>query len=373
MSKKSIYQFIAIIVVLGIAIVSTGFMFATKEEVKETTPEEKLVTLRVQRAEYTIKYFDLEYTGRVLSSKEVNISAQVSGELEAGNINFKKGETFRKGDVLLRVNDDQMQAALMSSRSSFLTSLSRLLPDLEIDFPNEYSKWDTFFNSIKLNKLTPELPSINTEKERVFLASNNVLTSYYSIKQQEITLERHTIRAPFNGAIYTINAEVGAIANPNSPLATLIRTDALEIEVPVKPEDRKKLKSGQMVSIVGDNNGLIEGKIARISPFVDRQTQLVSVFVSVNKNSELMEGEYLKVDFPGNSKQKAIVLPREAMSDNNKVFVVSNSRLVEAKAKVLQVLPDSVVLTGIQEGELVVTESLINLKIGDKVKVLLGR
>jgi len=128
----------------------------------------------------------------------------------------KTGESFNKNDIIIKIYSEDVEAALKSGKSSFLQTVSRILPDLKVDYKDQYDKWIAFLLSIDPEKPLPELPEINSDKERVFLASNNVLTSYYNLKQQQIKLKRYTIRAPFTGSFKSVNKEIGAVASSGS-------------------------------------------------------------------------------------------------------------------------------------------------------------
>jgi multidrug efflux pump subunit AcrA (membrane-fusion protein) len=214
-----------------------------------------------------------------------------------GDVRFKAGESFRKGDVIINIYSEDVQAALKSGKSSFLQTVSKILQDLKVDYKNQYNKWITFFNDINPEKPLPELPEIKSDKERVFLASNNVLTSYYNLKQQQIKLDRYIIRAPFTGSFKSVNKEIGAVASPGAELATIIRSDKFEVIVPVFPKDLKWLKKGDNVNII-DNRGVEQiTTVSRISSFVDEATQSVNVYLTFNAkpNNKILDGEYVDV------------------------------------------------------------------------------
>lgn len=357
------------VLLIAVGLFATRFLIASKKAIPTSDIKESIVNLRVKKVSYESVDYTLEYTGRVTGNREVNLSAQVGGELFAGDLTFKKGQNFRKGDVLFRVEDNKTRALLQSQKSSLLTQLSKLLPDIEVDFPNEFNKWKSFFGKIDFDKKLPALPDFSNNKEKVFMASNNIISKYYDIVQHEITLDRHTIRAPFDGSVVSCNTEVGSIANPGASLGTIISTDVLEIDVPVKAEDVKKLKRGMICSVKGNSKD-VSGKISRIAGFRDKQTQMVSVFVKVD-GTYLMEGDYMKVNFDLKSEVPVESVPREAVTRDGYIYTIDSGKLNKKKIEVEQILPDAVLFKGLPEETYVVTESNPKLSIGTKVEMIL--
>ncbi len=315
----------------------------------------------------SVKYSEIESqvsaSGRIVSQSFVDVSSEVQGKILPGHIALKKGQAFNKGDLLLQIYSKEFELALQSKKSRFLTSIANILPDFKIDYPENYSAWSKFFDEIKIDRKMPALPSLKSKQEKVFLASKNILSDYYSIQSDEIRLDKYKIRAPFKGVYTQVNSEVGSIANPGVRLGQIIRTDQLELEVPVKTNDIKWLNKGDK-AIVSTEDGLMKwnGKVVRISEFVDENTQSISVFVSItpDKNQKLFNGQYLKAVFPGKITQAGMEIPRNAVFNFNEVFTVVEGKLKKKIITIEKFNQNSLIVSGLPEGIDVVTEPLIN-------------
>jgi membrane fusion protein (multidrug efflux system) len=121
--------------------------------------------------------------GRVITSLETDLSAEVGGRLLAGNVSLRPGTSFQKGDLLFKVFSDDFKYQIKAKRSNFIQLIAGTLPDLQVDLPNSLSKWNSFYESINVNRVLPPLPVVNDSKELTYLASRNVLTEYYNIKR----------------------------------------------------------------------------------------------------------------------------------------------------------------------------------------------
>lgn len=360
MKKKVLYAVISLAIIIA-SFMFSGFLMNSKPLPKKDSKKHNIMYVKAGKAEQVEVESNLNYRGRVISFDNVSLAAEVSGKLVKGNVRFKTGESFRKNQRLINIYSKDVEAALKSGKSSFMQTLSKILPDLRVDYSSEYLKWSSFFNEIDPNKTLPKLPEINSEKEKVFLASNNVLASYYNLQQQEINLSRYTIYAPFNGSFKKVNKEIGAVASPGVELATIIRSDKLEIVTPVFPDDLKWIKKGGQVLIEIDGNEEV-ATISRISGFVDETTQSVNVYITYypSAKNSLLEGEYVDVKFSGGI-VSGFEIPREALVDNDHVYLLTDSRLVKSKVKVERLMDDAAIISGIAPNKVIVTESLASV------------
>lgn len=344
------------------AIGFSAYLINAKPVPKKDNSKENIMYVKTQKGNHTEINSNMVYRGRINAFDNISLAAEVSGRLMQGDVRFKIGESFKKNDVIIKIYSKDVEAALKSGKSSFLQTVSKILPDLKVDYKDEYDKWITFFCAIDPEKHLPELPKINSDKERVFLASNNVLTNYYSLKQQQINLTRYIIYAPFTGSFKSVNKEIGAVASPGAELANIIRSDKLEVVVPVFPKDLDWINKGDKV-IINDSRGIQgEATISRISGFVDETTQSVNVYLTYNAsdNNLFLEGEFVDVTFSG-VKVSGFEIPREAIIDNYYVYELINNKLQKTKIKIVRTLDDSYIVSGIDSRNIIVTESLASI------------
>lgn len=364
-----------ITVVICVALIIVAFLFSrtmvnnkptpTKNATVENTINVKTAVVTTEKVKHSISY-----PGRVSSFQNVSLSSETNGKIIQGNIPLKEGQAFNQGDLLIQIYEKDAEATLKASKSTFLKTISLVLPDISIDYPDSYVRWNSFFRSIDLDKKLPELPVIKNENERIFLASNSVLSEYYSLQKMEIDFSKHNITAPFDGYYKTVSKEVGAYANTGVEIAKIIRADKLEIIVGVTTNDAKKIKTGQTVKLI-TNETELEGKVARIAGFVDQNTQAVNIYIVYNsqRKNELFEGEYIMAEFGINTEDDGFKINREAVIDDSYVFVIEKNQLRKKQIRILQKLEDKIIIAGVNSGDTVVVESLINVTEGQNVTV----
>jgi RND family efflux transporter MFP subunit len=230
-----------------------------------------------------------------------------------------------------------------------------------------------FFNSVKINEPLPPLPETDSEKEKVFLASRNILNDYYSIKSAEVRLSRYKVYAPFDGAFTEVFLEPGSVANPGARIASMIRTDKLELEVPVRSDDAYWINIGDKVNVsTKDRHASWTGKVVRKSSFMDPGTQTISVYVALSpeKDKPLYQGQFLRAEFVAMTLEQSMEIPRNAVFNKDRVFTVEEGKLKEYQIDVLKTNETTVLFAGLPEGLDLVVEPLVNAREGYNAEIL---
>jgi len=362
----------AFIFIVGLAFGIMKFLIAQKEEPFSRPPVVSKRFVKTEKVDYKTIVSPVKAPGRVNSLSNVDIISEASGKLTVSNIPLKKGAQFSTGDILFTVYPDEAALALKSRKSQFLNQLANLLPDITIDFPEYEKTFKNFFNAIDINQKLPEFPIINEEKLKIFLSSRNILSDYYSILKEELQLNRHTIKAPFNGTYSDIYLEAGAYTNTGGRVAHAIRTDILEIEVPLERFDAEWVKVGDKVTIHSDTKSMSwSGKVIRKSQFIDPETQSQNLYIQVQNNIQkpVLVGEYLQVSFPGHPIKNAMEVPRNVVFNTNEVFIVENNRLSKKTINIIKLNEKTLIFNGLEKGDVLVTQPLVNVQEGTLVEI----
>lgn len=361
MNRNIIKTIILVVIIGGVSLGIMNYLSSQKEDVKPPVIEKELPFVKTQEVTYANAYVDVEQTGRLISKGRVDLTAEVSGKILAGDVPLIVGESFKKGDVLLRIYNEDAKLSLRAAKSRFLSSIANVLPDLKFDYPENYQLWLDFFNEIKINEPLPELPDVQNENERIYLAGKNILNDYFNIQTSEIILSRYTLKAPFDGAYSSVSLEVGSIANMGSRIARMIRTDVLELQVPISIEEVPYVKEGNNVKITYQGKE-INGKVNRVSEFVDPQSQSVLVYVELKNKTDfpLYEGMFMKAEFAKTQLYDVMEIPREAVFNFDEVFTVVDGKLNKSRVNVAKLDEYSAYISGLEAGSFIVIESLIN-------------
>ncbi len=116
----------------------------------------------------------IQVTGRVIPLQEAGISAQVPGLVLPTNKLLQEGKSYRKGEVMIRIDNEPLLFGLRADRSNLVTALVRILSDLSLDYPAEHPAWEHFTNQVRADKMLPDLPEITNEQLRYFISANGI-------------------------------------------------------------------------------------------------------------------------------------------------------------------------------------------------------
>lgn len=350
---------------------STGKKGGLGEEAKKED-NKKYVKVQIVKND-TVDLF-VEGYGRVASARNINLTPEVQGVLQQGAVLLKPGQAFSQGQLLFKINNTEAMLALKARKSGFLNLVASVLPDIKIDFPDNTSAWSSFLNNIELSKQLPDLPRFSSNKEKTFLASKNVLSEYFNIKGDEERLKKYSIFAPFSGTIISVNSEVGANVSPGTPIATIIKTVALEVNIPVDPIDASLINIGNEVELTseGKKSSWI-GKVSRIGQTINPNTQSVDVYISIDSDTkQLFNGMYVEAKIFANQVMNADEIPRRAFLNSANVYTVVDSMLIKKKTTILKQNKNSYVVKGLEDGDVVVIEpvpgAVDSLKVAPVIK-----
>ncbi len=367
---RRIVVIISVIFILGLAWGLMKFLVAQKEPppVRRTIEARRYV--KVEPVKYTNISAEVSGPGRLASIAEVDIVAEASGKIEAGNVSLKKGASFSKGDVLFVVYPDEAILTLKARKSQYQNILASILPDLSIDYPQYEENYYSFFNSISVDKPLPPLPEIEDDQLKIFLASRNVISEYYNIQSDQLQLSRRTVRAPFKGTFKEVYMELGAFTNTGGRVARAIRTDEMELVVPLKRADAAWVRPGDPVTVQSENLNLTwKGKVLRKSQYVEEKFQSQEVYVKIlyDNKQPLLAGEYLVASFPVRPILDVMEIPRNSVFNSNEVFIVRGGRLSKRTINVIKSNDRTLIFNGLTEGDSIVLQQLINVSEGTRV------
>lgn len=365
MNKKWIG--ISAVAIIGIGLVIGTMLSNQKKPMRRNkrgpginAPEIKIVANRDIEA-------PIEISGILYAYNKIELYAEVSGVLEKTGKHFREGNRFNKGGILIKIDDRVYRNNLLAHKSNLLNQLTLLLPDLAIDFPESASRWETYLRTFDLGKPLDPLPEPDDEKLRYYIASRNIFNSFYNIKGMEATMDKYTIRAPFNGVVAQSNINPGTLVRVGQKLGEFTNTQLFELEAPVGLFDLKRIKTGQPVELeTRDINGTFLGRIQRINSIIDRNSMTVKVYIQLS-DSRLKEGMYLTGQTAGLPISNVISLPKDLLVENRYLYVIEDSRLKLRKIDILGEKGDQIFIRGLQDGTRILGEPWTDAREGLKV------
>ena len=317
----------------------------------------------VAQVSYESREISLSGLGKVVSESAIDLMAEVQGEILRGAVPLKRGQNFSGGQLLFRINDQEARLSHYALKSNFMTLIAGVMPDLRVDFPEAFPKWQSYFEGLSVEAPLPPLPEMSSPKEKVFFTTREIINQYYNLKSGEERLEKYKVRAPFSGSFVDVLQEENSVINPGSRVARIARSNRLELEVPFKTEDLSYIKVGMAMQVRSEDGSLRwPGQVARIGSSLDPATQSINLYISFNPgNAQVFEGQLLRAEVPGSRIKNVMEIPRHAVFNRNQVYVVrDSSRLAIETIVVENVGAENLLFSGLEAGSLVVTQNLLN-------------
>lgn len=342
-------------IVLGLLVVVVSVIISKKLSQPSTVKQPKISfrtkTVTVKPISLGVNTFSVEASGRLKAFKRFDIFAEVNGVLL--NESFREGNSFKQGEALVKMNDEELAVQIKAQKSSLLGLLSQVLPDIQIDYKEDFDSWKAFTADLNPTKTLPALPSINNPKLKQFLASRNILNSYYSIQAQEVRLSKYNMVTPFNGVLSEALIEPGALVRAGQKIGTFVQPGVYELETSVTPEELVYLKRSSKIQLFTDAGEAVWGTISRINQVVEGNTQLVSVYLKIS-DTRVREGQFLRTKINGASIENSVIVSRDLINEDATIFTVNmrDSALLSKPVKIYSVQGEKALVTGLDEGDM---------------------
>ena len=221
--------------------------------------------------------------------------------------------------------------------------------------------------------------------EQIAQAKAQLLAQQESIRGIIEQIDRHTLRAPFNGYITVKHSEIGQWLGKGDPVVEIIQLDKVDVLTHVVTRNIKQLKIGTpvRVEVDGVDSQILTGTVAAVVPQADIQARTFPVKIRVDNPTDesgaiLKSGMLAKLSLPIGKDREMIVVPKDAIvlgGSKPVVFVVDSSNPKSPKAKSVEVVlgissGDSIAVTGaLSERLKVVVRGNERLKEGQLLKL----
>jgi len=366
--RKILTIAIGIALLIGAVFISKMFI-ANKKKPKPKFDKvvKKVAVDTVQNKEVPII---ITTSGNLTAKHKIQLFAEVQGVLKIVAKDFKAGTTYNKGEIILRINSDEFYANLQSQKSNFYNSITAILPDIRLDYPNEYQKWQDYLNSFDMRKTTPKLPAITTDKEKYFISGRGINTAYYNVKNLEVKLGKYSLRAPYNGILTEALVTPGTLVRGGQKLGEFINPSVYEMEVSISAAFADLLKKGNTVNLHDlEKTKEFTGKVIRVNGKVDASSQTIKAYIQV-ADKTLKEGMYLEADLIAKSEKNAIQVSRKLLIDNKQLFVVNDSVLNLVDVNPVYFSAENAIIKEIENGTLILAKPVPGAYDGMKVSII---
>jgi len=293
----------------------------------------------------------LSVVGALLPKKSIEVKSEIEGTVE--EVGFNEGQTVKKGDLILRLDETKYRAALDQAEANLQLSkvtfdrTKQLVDDKTIS-PQEYDQALSIFHANEAG---------------------------VTLRKRELKDAR--IMAPFSGTLGARMVSPGQVISKNTTLTWLVDLDPVKAEFNVPERFIREVKNGQKIElrVAAFPNERFAGEVYFLAPQVDPATRTLLVKARVpNPDRKLRPGMFVNLDLTLKLRDGSIVIPESAlmsMGERTSVYVIGadgNAQLRPVKVGLR--MPNQIeIVTGLSAGEKVVAEGLQKVRPGGAVKV----
>ena len=364
--RKIILSVVGVLLIVGAYFASN--LIANNKKEKRPVPEKIVKTVFIDTVKNSTIQIVIPANGSLSAKRRLELYSEVQGVFKTGGKLFKPGQKYRQGETLIRIDASEYYASVQSSKSNLYNSIAAIMPDLRLDFPEVFQKWETYLNGFDLNKSTPKLPQMTSEKENYFVTGRGIVTNYFNVKNLEQRLAKYNIRAPFTGILTEALVTEGSLIRSGQKLGEYIDPSVYEMEVALSKTYSNLLRVGESVTLNNlDNTETYAGKVSRINGSIDATTQTITAYIEV-KNEDLKEGMYLEANLNVKEEPNAIEVNRNLVLDGNQIFIVRDSVLDLIDVKPIYRSDTKVVLKNVPDGITILSKPVPGAYAGMLVK-----
>ncbi|MCU7937324.1 MAG: efflux RND transporter periplasmic adaptor subunit [Candidatus Thiodiazotropha sp. (ex Dulcina madagascariensis)] len=350
MLKRLVFTLLGLAVLIGVPTLIKLKQFETMGSAQMQMPPETVTSDQVRSVRWTNT---VTATGSLVAVQGVTVTAELGGKIE--EIAFASGDRAETGDLLVRVDVSAEEAQLRSAEAA--AKLARINLDRSRD--------------LRANK-TVSQADLDT-------AEANFKQATAQVDNVRATIAKKTLRAPFAGQLGLRQVNLGQIVEQGTPVVTLQAIDPIYVDFSLPQQQFSILTPGTEVHVTTDAapGKVFIGKIIAVNPEIDRMTRSVRVRATLSNNDELLRpGMFANVEVMLSDEEEVLAIPATAVlyaPYGDTVFVIDEVE-DEASGKKQQLLRQQVVrlgdtrgdfvavVTGLEEGESVVTSGVFKLR-----------
>ena len=340
----------------------------------------------------------LSIAGEFLPYQEVELHAKVAGYIRKINVDI--GDRVRAGQVLAVLEVPELVAQVQGANAGVRHSQDEIVRAQNEVARDEAAHAALHAAAIRLKQAASARPGLIAEqelddaeaKDRAAEAQVEAAKSALSAARQQLDVSRAThtqvsamsdysrIVAPFDGVVTWRYADTGALVqagtstNSAQPVVKIAQVSVLRLRIPVPESLAANVHNGSSADISVQATGEhFIGRVTRSTDALDRSTRTEQVEIDVpNKDSHLAPGMYADVVLQVQKHSDALLVPIQAVTrsdSQSSVLVVGNDNRVAFREvrTGLENANSSEVLSGLNEGELVIVANISSYQNGEIV------
>jgi len=305
--------------------------------------------------------------GSVVSLANVDIRPQLTSTIM--KVHFKEGQFVQQGDVLFTLDTRTDEANLLKAKAQLAKDQAALN-----DAKRQLQRSQDLVAKNFVSAAALDTAQLQVESQTATVAADAA-----AVQAAQVAVSYGRITAPFSGRLGALNAQVGSVVQANiTVLVNLVKVNPMAVSFSVPQSEWSNLmaaqKSGAKVKIraaLPDQKEPMLGRLEFIDNNIDANSgtlKLKAVFD--NPDSKLWVGQFANIVMDVGALPSAIVVPQSAIIQTARgsiVYAVVDGKAVLKPVKILYSSGPEAVVSGVEQGTVVVTDGKQNLRPGVSV------
>jgi RND family efflux transporter MFP subunit len=363
------------ILILGGGVYLARYWMENRPKAQRRPPQIQPTLVDVSRVETTTENVVIRAMGTVEPARTIQLAAQVSGKVVDISPEFVPGGYFKENERVLKIDPRDYELAVQQRQSD----LAKAESDLKVEMGQQsVAQSESELLSREVNEEDKELL---LRKPQLAMAEASVDSARAALDQAELDLERTVVRAPFNSMIQSRSVDLGSQVSAGMTLANLVGTDVYWIQVSVPVDELKWMNIPGVNSTEGSRarvyyesawgtNRFREGQVVRLLTDLEPEGRMARLLVSVkdplhlnssvDQPQPLILGSYVRVEIQARPLSNVIRVPRTALHDGNRVWVMKPDKTLEIReTEIVWSDNEHVCISGgLTNGDLLITSDL---------------
>ncbi len=367
LNKKSLFR---VLLILAVGIVLSYLIIAGKpapepEDHKQPPPH----VAEVISAQPDSRAITLSSQGTVTAKNQIDIAAQVSGQVVSVGEHFAAGGFFEAGEVLLTIDPRDYEIAVIEAESALAEAKNQLAQE-EGQGRQAKRQWRDL-GTAAANDLFLRKPQLLAAQARVKAAEAG-------LRAAKLALERTQIALPFDGRVVKVSANLGQFINSGSTLGSVYASNVMEVRLPLTATELKLLNlhaankmhelsplTVEFFFATGTDVLQWQGDVVRLEAAVDTKSRLFYLVAEINNrvdefteqgkpaaNNPVLPGMFVKAKITSNHHEDVVLLPRSALFRSSQVLVLDDEQRLRAKdITILQMDSATLAVQGLENDE----------------------
>lgn len=308
----------------------------------------------------------------------MTLSSEEAGRIQDSTLQL--GKRIRAGERILTIDPTDLQIDARILRADIQNLEDRLALDTakKTELRNreeDLANYERLFRQgnypeLEITRRRRELEVFKESQELIRLNEEQALNSLKAqLEKLERRIEKTEIYAPTDGIVTNIRAYPGELVSAGATLATLL-SEAIVVEAKINEEDFAGIQTGldATVRLLTYGNKLFDAKVSRVMPTADKENQQYTVFLELEiEPTRLLPGLSGEASIVRRKIPDALVIPRRALLGDF-VFRVKGGIAVFTPVEVgVRGLDHVEILSGLEEGDVVITDGMARLKDGARI------